>query len=950
MSINSALSSGNYTNLRKNSFHASQYLCLWPNDIVFSSTLSAAFSGDSYAAVTFGSTLSGDSADIEVGMRVIIGPSNDIDDAIAKARSNNGAFDGRARAVVSGSTLYINETSATLASGSYVWVIRDYPVADKLARESGGTYYKDWDKTFVQLPPIIGNVQTAYAGICSGSPEVFTVSFAPTAIAGTDGASVAGWSWTIPTGGTITSGGSTSQNITVEFDAGTYDVVLEVDDGPRTTTMHIAVFAVPSDLSSVVSLGFAGAEIDADIDSGYSARVEAFEDLSSALDNTLCVIFDVSRYGTTETEIDTNIRMVGRLSKESNRTEIDANYSTVRTAQFDIVGAGGMLSRIAAPVITITDNATPTIWDEINVATYWRVMAYTLQEHSTYLLTHSLEFSEASSTYRLSVWGVNGDDLLGEMNATAGSIGASVEFRADGRTYVNRRATQLTSTARNALTTVANWTNQDFIALSIDRDLEQQVGAVNAAGGTYLSSTNSVQEYLSQAPGIAPEGAVGKRTLPGQALGTDLSKSASETELNTRTGNYFAEQNPTTELSVTLPDGYGWLTPSRAQWYTWTLTAADTNLRGLAYTTSERWLLVRVTTRHDNNTGTKSVEHVYQLEVAGTAGQTIEPPSSTEISDPLPGIPPIIGLPDLGFSWPDVIGDIPTAPPPFWQGEEIPADGNAVVVINAYGVWSTTDFKTTAPAWRNVTPDLPDGYTIRDGKIGFVTEYYIVASDGTESVIFYTENVFGSNITWSQSGTLTGVFTEVEPGGTRGGIFAKGLLDSENLTWCYHFDFSLGQLGWYAVTAGTYSGGAWQPTDRRLGNIDQRMINIGRNVDLLAGNSTITRCDMTYHLEKGRIVFPSGTGIQFDHVLDSTITVDYLQRIQTVTEATEADPNTWTMSVLNVTEADYIEVFLISSNGQTSGSPGFSGDCTIYSLTLSGTGENPFGQSNCSQE
>lgn len=792
MSFNTALTAGNYTSIR-GGYYANQYLCLWPNEVVFKTTLSATPTGDSYAAVTFGSTISGDSVDVLIGMRVLIGPNDDMQDAIHRARSNNGALDGRVRKAVSGSTLYINETSAELTSGDYVWVIRDYPVMDKLARESGGTYYKDWDLGFFEVAPIVGGLQTAYAGICSGDPEVLSVAFAPTAIAGAYGATITNWTWTIPTGGTITTGTSTTQNITVEFEAGTYDVQLAVtDSGGRVTTRHIYIFAVPSDLSSVVTQGFEGAEISASIDDGYTARVNAFAGVSGVLDNTLAVIFDVPYYNGSAGAIGGNIRMVGRLQSESNRADTSEDASVTLQSAIEIVGAGMQLGRLAAPLLTIVDDETPLRWDEINRATWWRVLAHLLQTHTTFLMTHSLTFSDTTENYRLPYWGVNGGDMMTECNNTAGSIGASMEFAPDGRAAFNRRATQLSSASRTALTTVANWTNQDFISLNIDREHLASVGLVEAAGGTFRTSTRKTAAFLSQAPGTAPGGAVGKSRMPGQALAVNQADSAAEAELNIRTGYYYAEQNPTTELTAQHPAGYGFIVPTRAQWFTWTLTAADTNLRSLAYTTSQRWLLQQVTTRHNHTDGTQTCEAVYSLEVEGTAGETVPPPPTTGITNPLPAIPPIIGIPDLGALPELVIGPNPETLPPFWKETgttttTVPDNGNAVVIATATQAWATTNFKTASPAWQEITPTLGPGDTIRDGTFGFTTEYYLLTSNATTSQVFYAPNVFDNPVDWTANDSIEGEYTIIRAGSTAGEIYVYGAGSSFEWTRDYVF-------------------------------------------------------------------------------------------------------------------------------------------------------------------
>lgn len=236
-----------YTPLRGSSsiaprYAANQFLCLCPNTVIFKALVNGAPTGNSYAQVTFDTVTTGAYTDIEIGMTVLIGSDSDI---------RNATFVGRVRKAPTSSILYINETSADIADNDNVWVIYDFRVWDKLARLSGGTQYKDYDLAFSQLKPVVYSLQSAYAGICSGSPSGFTVAFAASAFAGTSGATISSYAWTVPSGGTVTAGATNTANVTVRFDAGFYWLKLVVtDSGSRTATRWIPVWSVPADYSS----------------------------------------------------------------------------------------------------------------------------------------------------------------------------------------------------------------------------------------------------------------------------------------------------------------------------------------------------------------------------------------------------------------------------------------------------------------------------------------------------------------------------------------------------------------------------------------------------------------------------------------------------------------------------------------------------------------------------
>lgn len=748
------------------------------------STIDTVPSGGSIAQVTVGTPSSGSIAAIEVGQTVLIGTTSDTREAY---------FRGFARKTPSGSVIYLNETSDNIQVGDTLTVIDDFAIWEKLARLSGGTAYKNYDETFRELDPIITNLKSAYVGIGSGTPEQFTQRFQPTAIAGTSGGSISSYAFTISSGMTVTAGDANTNDVTIAFDPGHYWLKLVVtDSGGRTSTRRIPVWSVPSDLSSQVALGFDGADLDADLDGGWHGSVTAFDGISSILDNTLVVVWDVEHYNGTETTIDgNNVKFVGRLRTETDPLKPDDDHGFIKETSFELEGIGDQLSRIPTLPLTLVNDSTPTIWDEINNLTYWRSVAHLLQTHSTALTLCALSFSDTSNNSVFDTWGIDGGDLLSELQGIAEDWVANVEFAPDGRIEVNQRATQLSTTARDALTTVAALTNQDFIELEIAHAHLKEIGQVEAGGGVYNTTSDTIQEYLSRAPGDARDPYVGVFQMPGQVLTANTGKAAAETEMNTRAGHALAEQNPADELTVTMPDGWNFLIPTRRAWFTWTLTAADTNIRDIAYTTSERWLLTSISISHDNETGAKDVSATFRRETTGAAGVTVEIPPESSIDFILPNIPPFSPYPgfpiDIGLLTPP---GVDFEPPPFWGDIGGPGEtpgtiegvrqkavffGTGTGATNT-GAWTSQEFiDKTSPVCIDVTPaTLPSGYYVIHGKLGFGTEAYLLTTDGSDSILWYTSNVWSNSPTWVQNTTLTGVYRLIRLGSTQGVVVLYG--------------------------------------------------------------------------------------------------------------------------------------------------------------------------------
>lgn len=778
----SALDSTKYNALRGNgtprTFKSSQFMCILSNSVMLAARVNQSVFTASFAQITFDTVTEGAYTNVGISMLVLISHTSDKREAY---------FEGRVRydnsGVVSTATvLNINETSETISDNDYLWVIRDVRPYHELGAVIGGVYKKDYARTFFQLKPIISGLQSAYAGIVSGSPVGFTVSFAAVATAATAGATISSYTWTIPSGGTVTAGSASTANVTVRFDASAteYWVKLVVlDSGSRAQTRYIPVWAVPADLSTTVVRGFTGAHIEGGLDTGWSATVDAFDGVEDMLDGTLCCIFDVEYYQETAYSLFSTVKFVGRFRKESNVTSADETYSTKRKTAFEIEGTAAQLARISSPEITARDASSPAVWDEIKTLTIWRAITYLL-EHSTFHQSFSLTFDSTANTFRAFQLQIASGSQLDGVKDLAQAINAVFEFAPTGEARVVRDARYGTTAERNALTTIANLTASDWINFSLDREYFETVGLVEASGGTYTPTGSgitaaAVRALLSIAPGVAQGNGDGTNPLPRQILSADVAAATAQGELNTRAGNHFAASNPTPTLNVDMRGAYNWLIPSANQWYTWTIGTSD-NRRDLAYTTSDRWLLKSVSIDHDNVRGNKSVSAQFMLETSGTdegvAGQTVvippqdtTPPSVPPLPpfDPFPNTPP---LPDVYLPPAPDMNDLPPVDP-----IGVPLNGNAVITWSEEHIWATKTFITT-PIWVDITPDDLEG-TIRDVAT-ILYGAYLLSSDGVTSWLYYIENCFGAGEAWSVGEPLDGEYTLIVTTDTAGSVYVEG--------------------------------------------------------------------------------------------------------------------------------------------------------------------------------
>lgn len=761
-------------------FASNQFIVLCPNENVFAARVNQSTFATAFATVTFDTVTTGAYTDIQDGMTVLISHTNDRRAAffVGRARANNSGT------VSTSTVLNINETSADIDDNDYLFVLDDYRVHDRLARQVSGVQQKDYDLTFAQLKPLITNLQSAYVGIATGSPTpTFSVSFAADAIAGTSGATISSYLYTTPDG-SVTAGSLSTANVTIAFPVGFRWVTLAVtDSGSRTATRRIPVWSVPSDFSSVVTLGFSGASFSRG--DGGDASVEAFSGIDTVLDNTLAVVFSQNYYNGSQTDIFTNIDFIGRIRRETDNTTADATYSQVQKASLELEGALSQFSRIEHLPFTLTDKASPTLWDQITALTIWRAILHTLQRHSTYLELFALDFDSTDTTFRYLALPTQGGNILSVIQDLASSINASIEVAPTGETQVVRNANYLTGGQRAALPTILNGTMQDLINIdSLNVSEVDTTGKIQGSGGFYNSTSGKVTPLLSLAPGMAQGIGEGITTFARQVLAANQTQAAAQSELNTRTGHeYEARRREVTTMSLTLPAGYNWIVPSRAAWYTWTIPATE-NTGGRAFTSSDRWQCIGLSTQQDNAIGKPTVQAQFRLETSGAPGQTVVYPPITQIPPTLPTVPTIPPFPTIPPP-PDI--SLPTDPTPEdappYPSTPVATNGNLVATWSTTQVWVAPDvFLTNAPAWTEITPTTSLGIIQNFqweglGSLGA----YLLTTDGTDSMFHYTTDATNPGAVWVDT-SVTGVYERIRVGSTQGQVYIQGQADTTPCT------------------------------------------------------------------------------------------------------------------------------------------------------------------------
>lgn len=810
MPFPSALTTEQYTQLRGDdttnpTYWASEFVVFGSNVVVMSARVNGAPTGTSYAQVTYDGA-SGSYTNIIPNMTVLIGADSD---------PRNATFIGRARkngaGVIATSTiLYINETSALIPDNAYIWVIRDYRLQDRLSRQVGLTQYSDYDISYQPASPYITGINPAYVNVVSGTPEGYTIAFTPTGNPIASGSTInnSSWQWLVPSdtaGATFTVGSNTSQNPTIRFDAGYSDwvTVYVSDSNGQYGFFHFYVGAVPTDFSAVITPAVNNVNLTLS-ENGWDGTLDAFAGVNELLDNTLCIVFDIEMYNGSEGSIFSNVRFVGRIRKENNATTSDATYNQLQQVTYDLEGMASQFGRVEHLPFTLRNSAAPTVFDEMVNLTVWRGIAYTLYWRSTFLEIFPLSFDSTDNTFLYPVLPTQGGNIFAIIKELADNINAVLQAAPTGEVQIVRNALFLTTAQRNALTTVANFDLHDYIDFTLEINQVDIAGKVQAYGGYYNALSGNVIALASIAPGLAQGIGEGINTFSRNVLAVTSSQDAAQAELNSRAGNQYEivrKQQPT--LTVTMPDGYDFITASANQWYTWTLTANE-DTGGRAYTTADRWQCIAGSQTHDMGAGTKAIQYTFRLESQGTPGT--KPPDvppdavtpSLPVIPPLPAFPSLPPLPSIYLPPTPTPGDLPPYSPP-----TVISNGNVLAAISSIQEWATPNaLLTSSPTFNEGTPQDSLTYTAFQW-VGLGSKGgYLLGNDGTDTTLFYSEDATAANPVWSSTVLSSVLYSQIRVGSTSGALWLVGTGGGTSTD---TYDFTIDQQGWDALVNSGFS-------------------------------------------------------------------------------------------------------------------------------------------------
>lgn len=806
MTFNTPLTSPQLTKVRSGSYQGSQNVSLFSNRIVFKCQVNVDLSvGVVFAAFTWYNALIGAYTDVEVGQTVWVSPTTNIADWVWR---------GRVRLTPGAATFYVNETEANWLPNYYVFVTDVFEPWDRLSRPTTDTPPQqrvDFDETYHKMAPSILGLQYIYAGDKDTGTGKFRVTLSLTGVPIESGSSISSWLITPRSGqATLISGSYSSAVATFDLDPSTMSTwgetwftVVATDSNGNTLTRHCGVKITddthPSDLS------FENIQISGDIARGYTATLPAFAGVDSVLPWTLvCVWRDTESYGGvagTLGALPNTIDHIGFLRKDDPSVTSDPKHTTLSTTSFEVLDIAGRMANIEMQQLAI-QNGTTAAWDWINNVTPRRALWHYLTTHSTVPTLVDITFDPllADDSYLFPDFSTQGNNLLAAGNGIGAQVNAAFEFGPDGSIEINRDLRHTDAATRSAAPTVmslqatgsTNGITDDCIVIGSSRIYEDRIGVLDANGASFTVPP----VYQSRAPGLAQGISQGRGTLANQvlAIGTGLQN---QTEINQRAGDEFNIQNAQETITLEMPDGYVFGIPSRAQWYT---LVADTNLAGpngvsrIIYTSSVRWQLEQVRYNVKNADGDRKNEWILRRECPiGLPGYSVVIPSQPSASIvpfgvvlPAFNIDPLI-LPPAGVIVPP---PNPTPVPLKGTTPTVEWDGTADYLSNNYP-------GLASPLWAGKTPSDLGLFQVKHVIADLAdlsvkaTPAYLLASDATNSAVWYTPNLQQARPAWVKSASYAGAYTLLRLTETPGSveIYGSGKLQTV-------FDLKASAYGW----------------------------------------------------------------------------------------------------------------------------------------------------------
>lgn len=577
MPFPSAISAPQKTTLRTSNYWQRTFIAFNPGDVVFQAEADEDIEDAPFKEFDWTNTLQGLYTSVWAGMVVYISSTTSF--------LKDYKYRGRVAVAPSATVFQIDLNATQLVTGDIITVIRD---ADLFARVrefdllDGRTAYHNLPPMTTGLPSVIVLYDSDNDGSVAWTP-------AQTGIAVASGATIASYAWAISGTGASSVSNAAVQNPNFTFAAGFHYLVrlTTTDSNGVTNFIIVQVYAISRTFTAPVILPAAAGDVHQDLDNGYTGSITAYGGVENLPYRTHAAVFCVERFGdASSTPIVTNVLMHGRLRSESILTEGSDEGGALQQVTYPIEGITSYMQRLKMPNDIVRHVAAPDEWGEMVNPTPYRMAVYALFAYST--LLNLVSFSAGDALF--AAWrrggealSVDGGYALDVLKTMMAFVDAAPNYAPDGE--IRNEITASYKVDRSALVTVMDFLVQDARDFTLDIDTSSITAQVTGYGGVWNTVNNLVIYYTASAPTVPYSDAPETRELTRLLLKHDSTTAQAVAEIEARTGNDYAVNNPKWLLSVTLRDSHRWMVATNYQRYTWTL-AALYDVREIALTTA----------------------------------------------------------------------------------------------------------------------------------------------------------------------------------------------------------------------------------------------------------------------------------------------------------------------------------------------------------------------------
>lgn len=604
------LTSPQEATLRTSSYWSRNLVCVCPNTPVFIAQSAQAISAAPFIQFLYQNVTVGTITDAYEGFVCYLSPTTNIRDAF---------YRGRVRLEPSATTFFIDLNASVIEIGTYVIVTRDMDVFARIRNVDlvdGSVAYHTTPDVLQGLPNTIVLYDALDAGTVDYSTVQTPVHVDPLST------STSTWLWEVSGDGASSIDDATIQNPTITFEAGYHYVVRVTHTNNLTISNYqmMHVYCVTRTFSAPVVQGVIAGGVDGNFDDGWTASLTAYADVSTLVDRTHAVVWNVQHFGdNSATPIFDNVLMCGRIRSDTIQTEGSAEAGVLQQVTFAVEGIASYMRRLRIPNDIVRSVSTPNEWGEGTAWNPFRMAVYMAWAYTT--LTNIGSFGVETGAFEdYQIGGepraVDGGFALDVLNGILDPIKAAMNYAPSGEIFMaintNYRADR---TGVELITTLGLG---DMRVYSVDRDSSKTIAQVIAFGGVYDSTANVWILYTAQAPSIVYGDASETDELTREILIVDSTIEDAEIELGLRASNHYAFRNPKPLLKMTTHDSWaGVFIPTNYQRWA-AVIPASSNTLNIAYSAADYWQLQSVS---------------LGLNPDGTIDVSVDMPAETSLDD-----------------------------------------------------------------------------------------------------------------------------------------------------------------------------------------------------------------------------------------------------------------------------------------------------------------------------